>query len=157
MNALQSYFSELLQSKKNIIRHVRDELNRLYRAKTGNEALEKELRQRLSKLEKNRRKYMDMYTDDLITREELNTRISGMREEIARLKHELELISLNSDRGEQLEELIEKTFSTTQDIADIQRMTNTQLRQVIRTIEVDMEGNVEIFLQPLGDLVVKPF
>jgi DNA invertase Pin-like site-specific DNA recombinase/uncharacterized small protein (DUF1192 family) len=156
VNALQGYFTELLQSKKNIIRHVRDELHRLYRSNNGNEALETELRQRLSKLEKKRRKYMDMYTDDLMTREELNTRIGGMREEMTRLKHELELISLNN-RGEELEKLIEKTFSTTQDITDIQRMTNTQLRQMIRTIEVDMEGNVEIFLQPLGNLDATPF
>ena len=31
-------------------------------------------------------------------------------------------------------------------------MTNTQLRRIIQKIEVDKEGNVEIFLRLFGDL-----
>lgn len=152
MDALQTYFTEILKSKKNIIRYVVDEFNRIYKAKGDNEAFEKDLRQRLSKLEKTRQKYMNMYTDDLITRGELNTYIGGMRDEIARLENELKLVSLNIDKGDQLEGLIKKTFSTIEDIADVRQMSNAQLRQVIQKIEVDKDGNVDIFLRLLGDL-----
>lgn len=43
---------------------------------------EEELNQQLSRLQKTRQKYIDMYTDDLISREELNIKIDGMRKEI---------------------------------------------------------------------------
>lgn len=44
------------------------------------------MNQQPAKLQKNGQKYMDMYTDDLISREELNTKIGGMRKEIERLE-----------------------------------------------------------------------
>ena len=48
------------------------EFQRVYKAKDENLNYEKELNAQLRKLQKMRQKYMDMYTDDLITREELN-------------------------------------------------------------------------------------
>lgn len=50
---------------------------------------------------------------------------------------------LNIDKGDQLEELIKKTFSTIEDIADVRQMTIPS-RQVIQKIEVDKDGNVDI-------------
>lgn len=152
IDALQAYFTEILKSKKNIIHYVVGEFKRVYKAKSDNVAYEKELQDRLTRLEKTRQKYMDMYTDDLISREELNTRIGGMRDEISRLENELKLVSLNIDKSDQLEGLIKKTFSTIEDIADVRQMTNAQLKQVIQKIEVDKEGNVDIYLRLLGDL-----
>ena len=150
--ALQAYFAEVLQSKKNIIHYVVGEFNRLYKAKSDNMEYEKELRQKLSKLNKTRQKYMDMYADDLITRQELNDRIGGMKEEIARIENDLKLVSFNIDKGEQLEGIIKKTFDTIESITDVRQLTNAQLKQVIQKIEVDQEGNVDIYLRLLGDL-----
>lgn len=150
--ALEGYFAEVLQSKKNIIAHVVSEFNRLYKAKSDNVEYEKELRQRLSKLNKTRQKYMDMYADDLITRQELNDRIGGMKDEIARVENDLKLVAFNIDKGEQLEGIIKKTFDTIESITDVRQLTNAQLKQVIQKIEVDQEGNVDIYLRLLGDL-----
>ncbi len=152
IDALQAYFAEVLQSKKNIIHYVVGEFNRLYKAKSDNVEYEKELRQRLSKLNKTRQKYMDMYADDLITRQELNDRIGGMKDEIDRLENELKLVTLNIDKGEQLEGIIQKTFNTIESISDVRQLTNAQLKQVIQKIEVDKDGNVDIYLRLLGDL-----
>ena len=150
--ALEGYFAEVLQSKKNIIAHVVSEFNRLYKAKSDNVEYEKEMRQRLSKLNKTRQKYMDMYADDLITRQELNDRIGGMKDEIARVENDLKLVAFNIDKGEQLEGIIKKTFDTIESITDVRQLTNAQLKQVIQKIEVDQEGNVDIYLRLLGDL-----
>ena len=148
--ALQNYFAALLSSKKNLLRCAVDECHRVYRAKDPSDGLEKGLRQRLAKLEKTRQKYMDMYTDDLMTREELSARIGGMREEMTRLEQELRLLGLHRGSGGQLEGLIKKTFSTPEDIADLRQMTNAQLRRVIQKIEVDQKGHVDIFLRSFG-------
>ena len=135
--ALEGYFAEVLQSKKNIIAHVVSEFNRLYKAKSDNVEYEKELRQRLSKLNKTRQKYMDMYADDLITRQELNDRIGGMKDEIARVENDLKLVAFNIDKGEQLEGIIKKTFDTIESITDVRQLTNADYEKYDLLIGMD--------------------
>ena len=53
---------------------------------------------------------MDMYTDDLISREELNTRLAGTRQEVERLENELKLVASRLTKGEQLEDILNRTF-----------------------------------------------
>ena len=42
---------------------------------------------------------MDMYADDLISREELNDKIGGMRKEIERLENELKMVAYHLTQG----------------------------------------------------------
>lgn len=152
IDVLQEYFTQLLQSKKQVIRHVVQEFQRVYKAKDDNLNYEKELTAQLSKLQKTRQKYMDMYADDLISREELNETIGGMRKEIDRLENELKMVSYHLTKGDQLEAILQDTFRQIEDIADVRQMTNAQLKRIIQKIEVDSDGNVDIFLRLLGDL-----
>ena len=68
-----------------------------------------------------------MYTDDLITREELNDKIGGSLKEIERLENELKVVSYHLTRGEQLEGILNNTFKALEDVSDVKSMTNTQL------------------------------
>jgi len=152
IQALQDYFAEMLKQKKNVIQNVVREFQRIYKAKDENIEYEKELNQQLAKLQKTRQKFMDMYTDDLISREELNIKIGGMRKEIERLENELKMVSYHLTKEEQLEHILGNTFKAVEDITDVHQMTNEQLKQIIQKIEVDKEGNVDIFLRLFGDL-----
>ena len=152
IEALQEYFSELLKAKKSVISYVVSQFQKVYKAKDENLNYEKELNSQLAKLQKTRQKYMDMYADDLISRDELNAKIGGMRKEIERLENELKMISYNLTKGEQLESVLTSTFKEIEDITDVHQMTNTQLKRIIQKIEVDKEGNVDIYLRLLGDL-----
>lgn len=149
---LQEYFTEMLSKKKKVIEYVKREFQRVYKAKDENIEYEKELNSKLSKLKKSREKYMDMYTDDLISREELNEKIGGMRKEIERLEKELQMVSYHLTKGEQLEAILSSTFKELEDIVDVHEMTNMQLKRLIKKIEVDKDGNVDIFLRLIGDL-----
>ena len=152
IDALQEYFAGILKQKKNVISYVVKEFQRVYRAKDDNQEYEKELTAQLAKLQKTRQKYMDMYTDDLITREELNERIGGSKKEIERLENELKIVGYNITKGDQLENILQNTFKTIEDIADVRGLSNAQLKRVIQKIEVDKDGNVDIYLRLLGDL-----
>lgn len=152
ISVLQEYFLELLKEKKNVIHCVVNEFQRIYKAKDENLDYEKELTAQLVKLKKTRQKYMDMYDDDLISRKELNDKIGGMRKEIERLEDELRIVSYNITKGEQLENILNETFKTIEDIADVRQMTNAQLKRIVKKIEVDKEGNVEIYLRSLSTL-----
>ena len=152
INVLQAYFVDIVKSKKNVIHYVVGEFERVYKAKDENINYEKELTQQLAKLKKSRQKYMDMYTDDLISREELNEKLAGMRQEIDRLERELQIVSYNLTKGDQLERILTETFKTIESITDVRQMTNAQLKRIIDRIEVDHEGNVDIYLRLMGDL-----
>ena len=152
IRALEEYFAGLLKAKKNIINYVVKEFTKIYKAKDDNENYEKELNDQLAKLKKIRQKYMDMYTDDLISRQELNEKIGGMKSEMERLENELKLVQYNLDKGDQLEDIIKKTFQSIEDITSVRDMTNEQLKKIIQKIEVDKEGNVDIYLRLFGDL-----
>ena len=130
IRALQEYFQDVLSKKKKVIDHVIREFQRVYKAKDENIEYEKELNAELNKLRKSREKYMDMYTDDLISREELNEKIGGMRKEIERLENELKMVSYHLTKGEQLEAILNSTFKEMEDITDVHEMTNTQLKRL---------------------------
>ena len=95
---------------------------------------------------------MDMYTDDLISREELNEKIGGMRKEIEWLENELKMVSYHLTKGEQLEAILNSTFKQLEDITDVHEMTNAQLKRLINKIEVDRDVNVDIYLRLIDDL-----
>lgn len=152
IQALQDYFQEILGKKKKVINYVIKEFQRVYKAKDENIEYEKQLNTELNRLRKSREKYMDMYTDDLISREELNEKIGGMRKEIERLENELKMVSYHLTKGEQLEAILNSTFKQLEDITDVHEMTNAQLKRLINKIEVDKEGNVDIYLRLIGDL-----
>ena len=88
---------------------------------------------------------MDMYMDDLISREVLNEKIGGTKQEMERLERELELVSYHLTKGEQLENLLNGVFREIEDITDVREMTNAQLKRIIQKIEVDKDGNVDIY------------
>lgn len=152
IQALKDYFQEILSKKKKVINYVIKEFQRVYKAKDENIEYEKQLNTELNRLRKSREKYMDMYTDDLISREELNEKIGGMRKEIERLENELKMVSYHLTKGEQLEAILNSTFKQLEDITDVHEMTNAQLKRLINKIEVDKEGNVDIYLRLIGDL-----
>lgn len=152
IEVLQEYFARLLKGKKQVVQYVISEFQKVYRAKDENLNYEKELTAQLDKLQRTRQKYMDMYADDLISREELNDRIGGMRQEIERLENERKMVSYHLTKGAQLEAILHQTFQEIEDIADVRQMTNAQLKRVIQKIEVDKDGNVDIYLRLFGDL-----
>lgn len=152
IEVLQEYFTNVLRQKKKVIDYVIKEFQRVYKAKDENVEYEKELNAELAKLQKTRQKYMDMYTDDLISREELNEKIGGSRQEMERIENELKMVSYHLTKGEQLENILNNTFKEIEDITDVHQMTNQQLKRLIQKIEVDKEGNVDIYLRLLGDL-----
>lgn len=146
MGVLQEYFTEVLGQKKKVVDYVVGAFQRIYRMKGENVASEKEMNMQLSKLQKSRQKYMDMYTDDLISREELHEKIGGMRKEIEGIEEELKRISCYPEKGEELENILCSVFKQIEDVTDIREMSNAQLKRILQKIEVDKEGNVEIFL-----------
>jgi hypothetical protein len=154
IGVIENYFAEILSHKKNVINYVVNEFQKVYRAKDENVEYEKQLRTEIAKLERNRQKYMDMYTDDLITREELNKKIGGDKQTIERLQYELKMVEQHITKSDKLQMILTDTFKEIEDISNLREISNAQLRKVIDRIEVDHDGNVEIFLRLFSELGV---
>ena len=155
ISVLSKYFADILAHKKDVVAYVVGEFERIYRAKDENVHLEKDLSAELTKLEAARGKYMDMYTDDLISREELNQKLAGTRQRVEELEKQLKIVRLHLTKQAQLEGILNKTFQSIEDIADVSQMTNAQLRKIVQRIEVDQAGNVDIYLHLLNELGIK--
>ena len=147
IKALNGYFAEILANEKNVVKYVVSEFEKVYRAKDDNVNREKELNAELTKLTKSRQKFMDMYTDDLISREELNRQLAGVKQRIEFIEKELKLVTYHLTKYDQLTGILNKTFRSIEDIVDVAQMTNAQLRTIIQRIEVDENGNVDIYLR----------
>ena len=96
--------------------------------------------------------YRKIYSGTIRVCEELNEKIGGSRQEMERIENELKMVSYHLTKGEQLENILNNTFKEIEDITDVHQMTNQQLKRLIQKIEVDKDGNVDIYLRLLGDL-----
>jgi len=149
ISTMESYFADFLKSRSNIMKTAFREFSRMWQTEKDNETRLKELRSSLSKLKKTREKYMDMYSDDLIARSELNEKLTRLKEENRRLENEL--LQVSGGREEDPETVFRRAFAAAEDIVSVRSLTNAQLKQLIRKIEVDPFGNVDIFLRPWED------
>ena len=152
VQALEEYFSKMIKNRKKIIDYVIQEFSKVYQAKDQNINYHRELMGKLEKLKKTRQKYMDMYTDDLISRQELNQKMSDLKSQLETLENELKLVEYNLNKGDQLKDILSSTFKSIEDITAVRDMSNEQLKQIIQKIEVDHEGNVDIYLRLFGEL-----
>lgn len=144
---LQNYFAKLLSEKKNIIKYVADEFQKGYRSREDNICQERELKAQIARIETMRKKYLDLYAEDIITRDEMNAKIGNSKKELERLSEALKTVSGHTVGRQQLERILNGVFREIADISDIRNMTNAQLKKIVRRIDVDANGNVDVYLQ----------
>ena len=148
---IEEYFKGILPNKEKAIRGVVDEFKKVYKSRDENTACEKELSHELLKLKRKQDKYKDMYVDGIISRDELKEKVCKDKSEIERLEAELKMVQNYITDGDMLEKVLTNTFKEIEDISDIRNATNAQVSRVIDRIEIDHDGNVEIFLKHLRD------
>jgi DNA invertase Pin-like site-specific DNA recombinase len=152
IEAISDYFADMLKDKPGIIKSIVANFNKLYKAKDDNVMLEQDLRGKLRKLGNTKKKYMDMYEDDVISREEMREKIGSVNAEIEKTENELKLIEYNLNKGDMLENILNATFKDIESVTSIDTMTNAQLKRILEKIVVDGENNVDIFLRLLSDV-----
>lgn len=152
IDCLQEYFDDMFASKKDKIEYMVREFQKSYKKQDEESGYVNDLKAKLSALSKKKDKFMNMYADDLISREELNKKVGGMNLEIERLEKDLQLAEANITKGEQLTNIFSETFRQMETIPKVRDMTNEQLRKILERIEVDKDGNVEIILKLMKEL-----
>ena len=151
MQVLEDSFEKLLRHKASAMQTVINTY--LKHCEAADPALqqEKKLTAQLTRLKHTRQKYLDMYTDDLISRDELNASLTKLKSEIVQAEHGLQLVAAQHAKRDERMRVLNQTFQKLSDITDLRQLTNAQLKQIVQKIEVDSAGNIDIFLRVLGE------
>ena len=134
------------------MKNITDEFIRVYKNRSENIIKSDELQKRLAKLKKTREKYMDMYVDGIISRDELNNKTKTVTNDISLVEDELKAAEYNLNMEANLERLIKEVFTQIEDIVSVEEMTNEQLKKIIEKMIVYPDGTVDIHLKLLSDM-----
>ncbi len=146
INVIEQYFSDLL-FKKNSVSRIINELVKEYKRNEEDTSHKNEVKIAIERLKRSRQKYIDMYSDDLITHEELKCKIGHLKSELDMLESELQTLENINMYSDQLKMMLSDRFRKIEDLCNLQVITNSQLKKLIDRIEVDCSGNVEIILK----------
>lgn len=150
---IDAYLQGIIQQENQLEKTIQKAFLKKYKSGNNNEKYREELEAKLQKQQRTRQKYMDMYADDLISREELKEAIGHLKGGIAAMENELQLLHQKLDSGSALDVFIQKNLSEIKTIISIRNMNNMQLKKIIERIEVDQEGHVDIYMRELPGTV----
>ncbi|MGB8454805.1 MAG: recombinase family protein [Anaerocolumna sp.] len=144
MDSISGYFMSILHNNSAIVQNTIKEYDRKIKTKNRSKIQEKEYTVCLSKLIREKQKYMDMYTNDIISMEELKDKANRINKDIAKFQSELDVMKeiwnnnityKNPDFYQHLDTILKDAI-----------ISNTTLKKLIDRIEVDINGNIDIFL-----------
>lgn len=152
LNAIKQYLKTIISNKKNFMKAVEKEFEKITELRETNERSEQSLLQEIEKVTVKKQKYMEMFQNEVINIQELKKYTNPLNEDIARLERELKLITSEIKEKDVLQKELSKTISTVDDILNNQTITNAMLKTIIDVIEVDSDANIEVRLKLLNEI-----
>lgn len=152
LNAIREYFTTILKNKPQVIKNIVSEFTKQYKAKNENQLTEKELSGQLTRLNRSKQKYMDMYDNDVISMDELREKTKELNESIRRIEEDLKCVNRNISKSDLLENILAETFRDMESLLKAEHITNNVLARIIEKITVDEHGNVDVYLKLLSDV-----
>ena len=156
LNAIKEYLKSIISNKKNFMKAVEKEFEKITALRENNERSEESLLKEIEKVTVKKQKYMEMFQNEVINMQELKQYTNPLNEDISRLERELKLITSEIKEKDVLEKELTKTIKTVDDILNNETITNAMLKTIIDAIYVDSEGNVEVRLKLLNEIGTKP-
>ncbi len=147
IKSIKEYFSNFIKDKQKVIKKVVADFNKNYKSNNENIKTEKDLSAEIRSLKKKRQKYMDMFENDIISMEDLKKETNETNTAIKRVEDKLKMVRYNISQGDRLEYSLSDIFKSIDDILKSAEITNEMLKRVIDRIEVDNDGNVDIYLK----------
>ncbi|GHU75051.1 serine recombinase [Clostridia bacterium] len=152
IDEIKTYFVSVLKDKNSVIQNIIKEFNRQYKSKDENERTEKDIISKIEKLRKSKKKYMEMYQNDVIGIDELKRETKPIDEDISKLEDEVKFIRANLSKSDILKGELTETFNGIEGILSSNEITNSMLSRIIERIIVDECGKIDISLKLLNDI-----
>ena len=148
IEAIQSHFDSILSNKEKFLCDAKKIFLEHHHQHTDAEQKKEEITKKLTELNKQKQKNMMMFSRDLISIEELEQLVQPIKAEIARLEFELRQYSVIFDQ-KAFDQSVDSVFRDIQNITDIRKLSNAQLKKIIKEIKVSKDGRVQIHLNHL--------
>lgn len=152
LNAIKIYLKSIIKNKKDFMKAVEKEFEKITKLRENNERSEESLLKEIEKVTVKKQKYMEMFQNEIINIQELKKYTNPLNEDIARLERELKLITSEIKEKDVLEKELNKTIKTVDDILNNETITNAMLKTIIDVIEVDSDSNIEVRLKLLNEI-----
>lgn len=152
LNAIKIYLKSIIKNKKDFMKTVEKEFEKITKLRENNERSEESLLKEIEKVTVKKQKYMEMFQNEIINIQELKKYTNPLNEDIARLERELKLITSEIKEKDVLEKELNKTIKTVDDILNNETITNAMLKTIIDVIEVDSDSNIEVRLKLLNEI-----
>lgn len=152
IEAIRDYFTSLVANREQLIITLTNRFEKIYRNKDENINMEKELTKKLDKLNKSKKKYMDMYDNDIIDMKELKSYTEQINADIAKVQKEIEHAKANISKSDLFKNEIITTLDDIEEITKENNFNNAILSRLIEKISVDEKENINIHLRLTGDI-----
>lgn len=143
------YLESWLDNKEAIMEEVFQRYMRQRSNENGDTSIAK-LQADLRKQQLKQSKLQEMYMNDIMTMEELKEKSIPLKRQIQELEEKIRLIQKVPCSEGEIRRQIEELFRDVKEILNAENLTNEMLKQIIQKIEVDENGNVEVFLKKIG-------
>lgn len=149
VDSLQDYLETILSANPNIISNIIKEVTRQCKIQDEQQLGEKECTNRINKLIKEKQKFMEMYSNDIITMDDLKTKVDRIHKDIEYYRTKLEAREENSEK--ETESTLVNELHNIKNLLNCNIINNNLLKQLIKNITVDEDGNVDVYIEPLTE------
>ena len=125
-----------------------EKYNKILKEKNQDIKTEKDLQKNLDKLKKVKQKYIDMYTDEMISVEEYKELTDKVNNQMKEVNAQMQMIKFTIADEETLDKDIKNKMDEIEDVLN-GNFTNQGLKKIIDSIVINKNGNIEIILKGL--------
>ena len=148
IEAIQSYFDSILSNKEKYLCDAKKIFLESHHQHTDTEQKKEEITKKLTELNKQKQKNITMFSRDLIDIDELEQLVQPINAEIARLEFDLKQCSVIFDQ-KLFDQSVDSVFRDIKNITDIRKLSNAQMKEIIKEIKVSKDGRIQIHLNYL--------
>lgn len=149
IDAIRTYFNSILNNKKEFITKTIEKYNKILKEKNQDIKTEKQLQKNLDKFKKTKQKYIDMYTNEMVTMEEYKELTKNIDIQIKNTNAEIQMLKFTMADEDALNKDIKNKIEEIQNILNGNEFTNEGLKKIIDVININKNGNIEIVLKGL--------
>jgi len=153
LDSIKKYFVSLTADKKQFLENAMKEFNRLLQGKNkkGIAPDPEELNKRISRIKNKRNRVLELFTDGIISKDEMKQKIELLDREMEVHIKKLESLKCGNQKPDIPpdipKERIMSLFTSAEMLIGACKFNNSELKQVIDRIDVSPEGDIFVRLQ----------
>ena len=151
LSALKEYAIVLMSKKAKYGTYITSGLCKQYEKRNNDLIMEEDYKRKISRLQKEKNKYIILYKEDIISLSELQTFIDEIQDNLNYINNELNLINNNISKLDILEKFALDLFYNLELVLEKHQFTNAEVKRFIEKIVVDKGGIINIYLVDINN------